>query len=159
MPSLRTSVAKLVRVSSQLTPETVSQALQESLAELAGVEAAPELRALKGKLIGESSPISRLNALIKDLPNDQKAEAGKLVGAARAELNAAFEAKESELEALERAELLKLETVDITAAPQVLRRGARHPLSATDGSDFRGIRRHGLGNCRWPRAGERVVQL
>ena len=127
--SLRTAVAKLVRVSSQLTKETVSQALQESLAELAGVTSAPELRALKGKLVGESSPISKLNALIKDLPSEQKAEAGKLVGSARAELNAAFESKESELLALESAELLEREAVDITAAPRVLRRGARHPLS------------------------------
>ena len=129
MPSLRTAVAKLVRVSSQLTPESVSQALQESLAELAGITSAPELRTLKGKLVGESAPISKLNALIKDLPNDQKAEAGRLVGSARAELNAAFEAKETELEALERVQLLANETADITAAPRVLRRGARHPLS------------------------------
>ena len=129
VPSLRTAVAKLVRVSSQLTKETVSQALQESLAELAGVTSAPELRALKGKLVGESSPISKLNALIKDLPNEQKADAGKLVGSARAELNAALESKESELLALESAELLEREAVDITAAQRVLRRGARHPLS------------------------------
>lgn len=129
MPSRRTAVAKLVRVSSQLTEQSVSQALEESLAELATVQSAQDLRSLKSKLVGESSPISRLNALIKDLPSDQKANAGKLVGSARAELNAAFEAKESELEALERKEQLKSETVDITASPSVLRHGARHPLS------------------------------
>lgn len=129
MRSLRTAVAKLVRVSSQLTQETVSQALQESLTELAAVSSAQELRVAKAKLVGEASPISRLNALIKDLPNDQKANAGKLVGAARAELNSAFETKEAELETLERSEQLKNETVDITAAPSVLRKGARHPLS------------------------------
>ena len=129
MPSRRTAVAKLVRVSSQLTEQSVSQALEESLAELARVSSAQDLRSLKSKLVGESSPISQLNALIKDLPNDQKANAGKLVGSARAELNTAFEVKESELESLERKEQLKNETVDITASPSVLRHGARHPLS------------------------------
>lgn len=129
MPSPRIAVAKLVRVSSQLNEQSVNQALKESLAELTQVSNAQDLRAAKGRLIGEASPISKLNAQIKDLPNDQKANAGKLVGSARAELNAAFEAKEAELEAIERVQQLQAEAVDITAAPSVLRLGARHPLS------------------------------
>jgi phenylalanyl-tRNA synthetase alpha chain len=96
-------------VSSQLNEQSVSQALKESLAELTSVSTAQELRAVKGRLIGEASPISKLNAQIKELPNDQKANAGKLVGSARAELNAAFEAKEAELEAIERIQQLEAE--------------------------------------------------
>lgn len=118
-----------MRVSSQLTPETAAQALAESLAMLASIQSAADLRSQKNQLVGENSPISKLNALIKDLPGDQKAAAGKLVGGARAELNAAFESKEAELATIERAQLLSDETVDITAAPQVLRSGSRHPLS------------------------------
>ncbi len=118
-----------MRVPSLLNPQTVAQALAQSLGELAKVENAADLRAAKGQLIGENSAISKLNSLIKDLPGSEKAEAGKLVGAARAELMAAFELKATELEAIESVALLANEAVDLTAAPQVLRRGARHPLS------------------------------
>jgi phenylalanyl-tRNA synthetase alpha chain len=126
---LRTGIAKLVRVPSLLNAQTVALALSESLAELSKVQNAAELRSAKGQLVGENSAISRLNSLIKDLPSDEKAEAGKLVGAARAELMSAFESKATELEAVESVALLAAETVDLTAAPQILRRGARHPLS------------------------------
>jgi phenylalanyl-tRNA synthetase alpha chain len=129
VPSVRTEIAKLVRVPSLLNPQTVAQALAHSLSELAKVENAAELRAAKGQLIGENSAISKLNSLIKDLPGSEKAEAGKLVGAARAELMAAFELRATELEAIESVALLAEEAMDLTAAPQVLRRGARHPLS------------------------------
>ena len=118
-----------MRVPSLLNPQTVAQALAQSLGELAKVENAADLRAAKGQLVGENSAISKLNSLIKDLPGDEKAEAGKLVGAARTELMAAFELKATELEAIESVALLANEAVDLTAAPQVLRRGARHPLS------------------------------
>ena len=118
-----------MRVPSLLNPQTVAQALAQSLGELAKVENAADLRAAKGQLVGENSAISKLNSLIKDLPGSEKAEAGKLVGAARTELMAAFELKATELEAIESVALLANEAVDLTAAPQVLRRGARHPLS------------------------------
>jgi Phenylalanyl-tRNA synthetase alpha subunit len=118
-----------VQVPSLLNQQTVAQALSESLSELARVKNAAELRAVKGQLVGENSPISKLNALIKDLPADQKAEAGKLVGGAKAELMAAFEVKAAELDAVESVLALQAEAVDLTAAPRVLRRGARHPLS------------------------------
>ena len=118
-----------MRVPSLLNAQTVALALSESLAELSKVQNAAELRSAKGQLVGENSAISRLNSLIKDLPSNEKAEAGKLVGAARAELMAAFESKATELEAVESVALLAAETVDLTAAPQILRRGARHPLS------------------------------
>lgn len=118
-----------MRVPSLLNPQTVAQALAQSLAELSGVNNAADLRSAKGLLIGENSPISRLNSLIKDLPGSEKAEAGKLVGAARSELMAAFDLKASELEAIEAVALLAAEALDLTAAPQLLRRGARHPLS------------------------------
>ena len=118
-----------MRVSSQLNAQSVDSALAQSLAELAGITTAADLRSAKAQLIGEGSPLSKLNASIKDLPGDQKAEAGKLVGAARAQLSKAFELKEAELSELEKRELLEAERVDITAAPVALRSGARHPLS------------------------------
>lgn len=114
---------------SELSQKQVTEALKAALGVLAEISNAGELRAQKGNVIGENSDLSKLNALIKSLPNDQKAEAGKLIGAAKAELQAAWDAKESELAKVERAEQLEAERVDLTAAPRYLRRGARHPLS------------------------------
>lgn len=114
---------------SELSQKQVTEALKAALGVLAEISNAGELRAQKGNVVGENSALSKLNALIKSLPNDQKAEAGKLIGAAKAELQAAWDAKESELAKVERAEQLEAERVDLTAAPRYLRRGARHPLS------------------------------
>ena len=122
------AIAKLVQVS-ELSQKQVTEALKAALGVLAEISNAGELRAQKGNVIGENSALSKLNARIKSLPNDQKAEAGKLIGAAKAELQAAWDAKESELAKAERAEQLESERVDLTAAPRYLRRGARHPLS------------------------------
>jgi phenylalanyl-tRNA synthetase alpha chain len=116
-------------VSEQLTAETVSQALAASLALVQKADNFQDLKAVKALAVGEESPLSKLNALIKSLPNEQKAEAGRLVGSARAELNAAFATKESELQAIADAQALELERVDITAYPRVAPKGARHPLS------------------------------
>ncbi len=116
-------------VSDKLTPESVASALQESLAALSEITDAASLRGQKAQIIGENSTLSQLNGLIKSVPNEQKAEAGKLVGGARAQLSAAFAEKEAELEALERNQALAAEAVDLSAAPKYLGLGARHPLS------------------------------
>jgi phenylalanyl-tRNA synthetase alpha chain len=118
-----------VPVSDKLTPESVASALQESLAALSEITDAASLRGQKTQIIGENSALSQLNGLIKSVPNEQKAEAGKLVGGARAQLSAAFAEKEAELEALERNQALAAEAVDLSAAPKYLGLGARHPLS------------------------------
>ena len=116
-------------VSDKLSPESVASALQESLAALSEITDAASLRGQKAQIIGENSALSQLNGLIKSVPNEQKAEAGKLVGGARAQLSAAFAEKEAELEALERNQALAAEAVDLSAAPKYLGLGARHPLS------------------------------
>ena len=122
-------ITKLAQVSVELTPEAVAAALQEAISLVQNSHDFATLKANKGLIVGESSALSQLNALIKNLPGDQKAEAGKLVGGARAQLNAAFAEKEAELEKVAAALALEAERVDITAAPKYLRSGARHPLS------------------------------
>jgi phenylalanyl-tRNA synthetase alpha chain len=129
LPLNSTLNTKLVRVSQVLNKSSVDQALSQSLAALERVADLESLKATKGQIVGEQSPLAKLNALIKDLPGDQKAEAGKLIGQARAELNEKFAAKEAVVtkQALELA--LIAEREDITASPRVIPQGARHPLS------------------------------
>jgi len=117
------------RTHAEITPETVAAAAE---AARAAVEAASTVSALKlarAEHSGEQSPLAQFNAAIKSLPNEAKAAAGKLVGEARAALNAAIEAREAELAVAEETARLASEAVDVTAVPTRWRKGARHPLS------------------------------
>ena len=128
-PSNSTRNTKLVRVPLELNQHTVESALEDALSQVDAAQSLAELKSLKSSLVGEASMLSQLNSMIRDLPGDQKAEAGKLVGGARAKLNEVFASKELALEALALEEQLKAEAVDMTAAKVSIRQGARHPLS------------------------------
>jgi phenylalanyl-tRNA synthetase alpha chain len=65
---------------------------------------------------------------MRHVAKEKKAEAGKLVGAARGRVNQAFTAREEELKAIEDAEKLEAERLDITAIASRTRSGARHPV-------------------------------
>lgn len=112
-----------------VTNKEVSEALAASLATLRAIESAAQLKSAKGNLVGESSPLSQLYSQIKSLPQDQRAEVGKLVGSAKAELEREYLAKEAELQKIANSEQLAMERVDLTATGSVIPHGARHPLS------------------------------
>jgi phenylalanyl-tRNA synthetase alpha chain len=107
----------------------VDKAIKTALTEISGALSIAELKKAKGSILGDGSALSSFSARLGKLPADQKAEAGKIVGSARAKVSEAFEAKEAELSAQEEAKLLEKEAIDITALPRPARIGARHPLS------------------------------
>lgn len=113
----------------ELNPQSVKYALEVALSEIALLSSIADLRAAKPGIIGEGSAISLLNASIKTMPNELKAEAGKLIGGAKAQVSMAFDAKERELEEGASLVALEAERVDITAAASYAPLGARHPLS------------------------------
>jgi len=78
---------------------------------------------------GEGSPLARLNARLRDVPKEQKAEFGKLMGQARGRVSQALAAREEELVEAETAARLEAERIDITAVASRTRVGARHPLT------------------------------
>ena len=107
----------------------VTKAVETALAEISGAQSIAELKKAKSSILGDGSALAGLSARLGKLPSDQKAEAGKLVGAARAKVTEAFESKEESLGAAEEAKLLEKEAVDVTAIGRIGRTGARHPLS------------------------------
>lgn len=113
----------------EITQNSVDSALAEALAAVAGASDLTALRALRSTVVGESSKLSLLNAQIKSLPNDAKAQAGAMVGKARAALNEAFGVKEAVFAEQEERAKLAAESVDVTAAASPIKFGARHPLS------------------------------
>ncbi|MCX6500906.1 MAG: phenylalanine--tRNA ligase subunit alpha [Microbacterium sp.] len=112
-----------------ITPEAVAQATGDALAAIAAASDSAALRLARAAHAGEASPLARLNAQLRDVPNDRKAEFGKLVGQARGRVATALAARETEIAAAETAARLDAERVDITAVPSRTRVGARHPLS------------------------------
>jgi phenylalanyl-tRNA synthetase alpha chain len=112
-------------ISEQAASETVAAALQA----ISAATNSAELRAARSAFTGEGSPLAKMNASLKDAPNDQKAALGKLVGQARGQVNAALSARETEVLVAEETARLESEAVDVTAVATRWRAGARHPLS------------------------------
>jgi phenylalanyl-tRNA synthetase alpha chain len=113
----------------QITTETVAAAVDAALAAIAAASDTAELKAARSAHSGEGSPLARLNASLRDVAPEHKAEFGKLVGQARGRVNQALAAREVELAEAETAARLEAERVDITALAQHARVGARHPVS------------------------------
>ncbi|MFE8887381.1 phenylalanine--tRNA ligase subunit alpha [Pseudarthrobacter enclensis] len=107
----------------------INAAVDQAVAAIAGAATLDELKAVRLAHSGEKSPLSLANREIGKLPKDQKAVAGKLMGASRGRVNKALADRTAVLEAENDARILLEETVDVTAAPRRRRAGARHPLS------------------------------
>ncbi|GAA4669105.1 phenylalanine--tRNA ligase subunit alpha [Frondihabitans cladoniiphilus] len=112
-----------------ITDDAVSSAVEAALAAIASAATVAELKAVRGAHVGEASVLARMNAGLRDLPNDQKAAAGKLMGASRGRVNQAIAAREGELAEAEELARLEDERIDVTALPTRRRQGSRHPLS------------------------------
>ena len=78
---------------------------------------------------GDKSPIAGASRSLGSVPADQKAELGKLIGSARAEINSALDARTLELEALRDQKVLLEEVVDITLPSIREHLGGLHPLT------------------------------
>jgi len=113
----------------EISETTVESAVAAALAAIDAAADSAALKVVRGEHTAEGSPLARLNASLRSLPNDQKASAGKLVGQARGRVNQAFAAKEAQIAEAETAAQLDAETVDVTAVPSRWTPGARHPLS------------------------------
>jgi len=114
---------------SEITESAVSTAVEQALAAFAAATDSAALKAARAAHTAEGSPLAKLNAAMRDVPNDRKAAAGKLVGEARGRVNAAAAEAQERIESAEEIAQLAAEAVDVTAVPSRRRTGARHPLS------------------------------
>jgi phenylalanyl-tRNA synthetase alpha chain len=117
-----------VSAPTEITEATVTAAVNDALAAIAAAADSAALKVVRTAHVGESSTLAQLNALMKDVPGDQKAAAGKLVGQAKAEVNQAFTTREEAIVREEQTAQLAAEKVDVTAAASRWSAGGRHPL-------------------------------
>ena len=115
--------------SNPISQEAADAAVAAALAAFDEAGTVMKLKAARTEHAGEGSPIARLNSLMRQVPKDEKAATGKLMGQARGRIEGAFRAREALLVEREAAERLAAETVDVTAAPLRSRVGSRHPLA------------------------------
>ena len=113
----------------EITPEAVEAAVADALAAVAAAADTAALKQARAAHQGEGSPLATLNAQMRFVAKEKKAEAGKLVGGARGRVNKAFAAREEELKAIEDAAKLEAERLDMTAIASRTRSGARHPVA------------------------------
>ncbi|WP_029145748.1 phenylalanine--tRNA ligase subunit alpha [Microbacterium luticocti] len=113
----------------EITPEAVQSAVSAALDAIAAAGDTAALKAARAAHTAEGSPLARLNARMREVPPERKAEFGKLIGSGRARVNQALAAREAELDAAETAARLEAERVDVTAVATRSRVGARHPLT------------------------------
>jgi len=107
----------------------VDAAVADALEAVEAAASTAELKAARAAHAGEASALAQLNAQLRNVPNDQKAALGKLVGQARGRVTQAFVAREEALEEAESFARLEAERIDITALAPRARAGARHPIS------------------------------
>src|SRR5262245_36939086 len=122
---------------------------QSALAEL---KAAPDLAALdhaKGTWIGPHGKFTALMKQLGSLPKEEKPAAGKLINAAKVELEAALAARREELEL--KAALPK-EPTDFTSPGRRRVVGKLHPLTQTTDDIVRAFRRIGFVVADGPEA-------
>ena len=113
----------------EISEAAVSAAVTAALSAISAAETSVALKVVRSEHAGESSPLSKLNALMRSVPSDQKAAAGKLVGQARARVTQTLTARETEIGEAEATAQLAAEAVDVTAAASTWTAGARHPIS------------------------------
>ncbi len=111
------------------------EAARRAFAEASTLE---ELKSARLAHSGDAAPVTQANALIKGLDKADKPVAGKLMGAARKQIQAALAEATARIEAEEAAAALEREKVDVTVPTRRNPRGARHPLTVLveDVADF-----------------------
>ena len=116
----------------------VAAAVEAARRAFAEASTLAELKSARLAHSGDAAPVTQANALIKGLDKADKPVAGKLMGAARKQIQAALAEATARLEAEEAAAALEREKVDVTVPTRRNPRGARHPLTVLveDVADF-----------------------
>ncbi|MFZ6002708.1 MAG: phenylalanine--tRNA ligase subunit alpha [Actinomycetota bacterium] len=76
-----------------------------------------DLRSLDQELMGKRSALTMLKSRLGSLSEDERREVGAAINQVRASLQSALDARHAELQAIERAERLRLERLDLTEVP------------------------------------------
>jgi phenylalanyl-tRNA synthetase alpha chain len=112
-----------------LTADEVERATQDALAAIAAAKTLDELKGARLAHAGDKAPLSLARAEIGALPPQARADAGRRVGAATAQVREALKQRQEQLEHERDEQVLITERVDVTLPYDRRPAGARHPVS------------------------------
>ncbi|PWF26421.1 phenylalanine--tRNA ligase subunit alpha [Ancrocorticia populi] len=123
---------------SPLDEAGIAAAVEAAKSAFAAAGTLEELKAARLAHSGDHAPITHANALIRTLDKSEKPTAGKLMGGARKQIQAALANATERLEAEAEARAMAEERVDVTLPTRRNPQGARHPLTVLmeDVADF-----------------------
>ena len=108
---------------------SIDEIKSKALQAIFSAENLDALKEVRISHVGDRSPIARANQSLGQLPIEQRAAMGKIIGTARANINQAYDDREKELIALRDSKALTEERVDVTLPTNRKVRGALHPLT------------------------------
>ncbi len=109
--------------------KAVAKAVKEGIASVTAAQTMEELKAIKTKYAGAQSVMTVASKAIGSLLADQKKEVGKVMSTLRADFGRAFAEATERIKAIEEANMLSAETVDMTLPINRKPLGARHPIA------------------------------
>jgi phenylalanyl-tRNA synthetase alpha chain len=103
--------------------------LAQALKAIAATTDLDGLKQIKIDYIGDKSPLAKANQALASVDPASRANFGKLIGSARAQVNQEFEKKSAELANLRDSQVLLTERVDVTLPGRRTLKGGLHPLT------------------------------
>ena len=112
-----------------LSDDQIKSAEKLAIAAVAAAKNLEELKQVKIDFIGDKSPLAKANQMLGKLGPDERAQFGKIIGAARNNLNQSFAQKSEILERERDSQALLTERVDVTLPNRQRLSGGLHPLT------------------------------
>jgi phenylalanyl-tRNA synthetase alpha chain len=112
-----------------LSEDQIKSAEKLAIAAVAAAKNLEELKQVKIDFIGDKSPLAKANQMLGKLGSDERAQFGKIIGAARNNLNQSFAQKSEILENERDSRVLLTERVDVTLPNRQTLTGGLHPLT------------------------------
>ncbi len=112
-----------------LSAKSIESEKQSALKAISLAQSLAELKEVRIAHLGDKSPLAKFNQGLGKLPPEERSEFGKILGAARAEVNLAFADRERALESDRDTRVLAKERVDVTLPVNRNLRGGLHPLT------------------------------
>lgn len=107
----------------------LSKELENYKQEIDSAVTTEELYQVWVKYLGKKGSISLLNKEMKNIPEEKRAEFGRVIVGLREDFETRYKAKEVELKKKEINEKLEKESIDITLPSFPMKRGTLHPLT------------------------------
>ena len=112
-----------------LSPEALAKAVNAAQQAIALADDLDALAHVKTEHLGDRSPLALARQALASLPKDERADAGKRVNTARAEVQRGYDERLATLRAERDAAVLVAEGIDVTLPSTRQPTGARHPIT------------------------------